>query len=785
MDLKGKLQGLDWLIEEVEASLQQAAEALEAYVADPDDETQIRFCLGYIHQVNGSLQIAECHGPLLLSEEMESLAVQLQNGEVNSVSESCDVLIQAILRLPNYVRHVIATRNDQPETLLLLLNELRAVRAKPLVTEGAFFSPVLNVPVMGSSRPLQTPNPQALGNLLRKLRQMYQFAVLGIIKGEKLNQNFSYADKVFSRLQELSKFSVQYPLWEVAKAFLENISGNNIPIGVAVKVLFRELDAQIKLLVQGGVAALNTKPPEPLLKNLLFYVAYGGSKMPVSEEVRKQYQLDNSLPDGVPEAYSHQYQPETLQNIVKELDRELDQAKKQIESYVLGDCVEVKLLEDAGTIIQRMSDTLAVVGELPLRNKLKEIQAAITADIDSGGNGTRSQMMSVATGLVEVEAGLFSWMDSNQLGARRGALVDERQFEVGRAQETLIREARNGLETIKESIVDFIASQWDRQRLEAIPPLVDDVAAAMDMLNLPRAQRILKNSNRYLVEQLLDGGVVPDWNSLDSLADAITSIDYYLELLGNQDAESDNTILVVAENSVAKLGYPVGKEPTTPVKTVADIDEAELSRVDGPADGGSVSEETEVPSAEQPMSASVDEAVGRQPVEQDEEELVDPEIIEIFIEEVGEVLAAINELLPVWAADPDNHKPLIDIRRSFHTLKGSGRMVAADHIGDLGWAVESLLNKVLDHQLEANAGTVHLVEQAVSEIPGMIKQFESSGDNRKTSEVIRLIDMADALACGEEIVVSTEQSPSENIEAPAVESTDIQHNNEVQEVQEV
>ena len=122
MDLKGKLQGLDWLIEEVEASLQQAAEALEAYVADPDDETQIRFCLGYIHQVNGSLQIAECHGPLLLSEEMESLAVQLQNGEVNSVSESCDVLIQAILRLPNYVRHVIATRNDQPETLLLLLN---------------------------------------------------------------------------------------------------------------------------------------------------------------------------------------------------------------------------------------------------------------------------------------------------------------------------------------------------------------------------------------------------------------------------------------------------------------------------------------------------------------------------------------------------------------------------------------------------------------------------------------------------------------------------------------
>jgi len=52
MELKGKLQGLDWLVEEVEATLQQASEALEAYVADPDDESQIRFCLGYIHEVS-------------------------------------------------------------------------------------------------------------------------------------------------------------------------------------------------------------------------------------------------------------------------------------------------------------------------------------------------------------------------------------------------------------------------------------------------------------------------------------------------------------------------------------------------------------------------------------------------------------------------------------------------------------------------------------------------------------------------------------------------------------
>ena len=526
MDPTGKLQGLDWLVEEVEVSLQQASEALEAFVADPDDESQIRFCLGYIHQLNGSLQIAECHGPLLLAEEMEQLALQLQNGEINSVAEACEVLIQAILRLPTYVRHVIATRNDQPETLLLLLNELRAVRGKPLVTEGAFFSPVLTATMAGSSAPLQAPNPEALGNLLRKLRQMYQFAVLGIIKGEKLDQNFSYADKVFSRLQELSKHAVQRPLWDVAKAFLENISGNNIPIGVAVKVLFRALDSQLKELVQGGVGALNRQPPEALLKNLLFYVAYGGSRLPASLETRKQYQLDASLPEGVPGDHPHQYQPETLSNIVRELDKEIDSVKKRVETYALEQSDDEQPLREANVILQRMSDTLAVVGELPLRHKIKDVQAVLTDALPCDVSENSGRMMSVATALVEIEAGLFAWKNRNELGGQPSSGgVDERQVEVGRARETLVNEARNGLESIKESIVEFIASQWNRARLEEIPPLINDVAAAMEMLDLPRARLILKNSNRYLIEQLLEGGVVPDWNSLDALADAITSID--------------------------------------------------------------------------------------------------------------------------------------------------------------------------------------------------------------------------------------------------------------------
>ena len=94
MELRGRLQGLEWLIDEVEASLHQAYESLESYLVDPSDESHIRFCLSYIHQVHGPLKIAECHGPLLLAEEMEELAVSMLEGRTQNVVDACDVMVQ-------------------------------------------------------------------------------------------------------------------------------------------------------------------------------------------------------------------------------------------------------------------------------------------------------------------------------------------------------------------------------------------------------------------------------------------------------------------------------------------------------------------------------------------------------------------------------------------------------------------------------------------------------------------------------------------------------------------
>ena len=74
----------------------------------------------------------------------------------------------------------------------------------------------------------------------------------------------------------------------------------------------------------------------------------------------------------------------------------------------------------------------------------------------------------------------------------------------------------------------------------------------------------------------------------------------------------------------------------------------------------------------------------------------DEEILEIFIEEAGAEIAALGTMIPRWQSNPGDTETLQEMRRAFHTLKGSGRMVGALSLGEFAWALESLLNRVID-----------------------------------------------------------------------------------------
>ncbi|WP_456152356.1 Hpt domain-containing protein, partial [Faucicola boevrei] len=79
--------------------------------------------------------------------------------------------------------------------------------------------------------------------------------------------------------------------------------------------------------------------------------------------------------------------------------------------------------------------------------------------------------------------------------------------------------------------------------------------------------------------------------------------------------------------------------------------------------------------------------------------------------------------LPVWQADPSDLKTLKEIRRGFHTLKGSGRMVGAYQVGEMAWAVENMLNRVLDGTLPVSDELANFIGETRQKIPTLVSDF--------------------------------------------------------------
>ena len=157
---------------------------------------------------------------------------------------------------------------------------------------------------------------------------------------------------------------------------------------------------------------------------------------------------------------------------------------------------------------------------------------------------------------------------------------------------------------------------------------------------------------------------------------------------------------------------------------------------------------------------------------EDDDDLIDDEIIEIFLEEAQEVLETIEEYWPVYKENTQDSDALTTTRRAFHTLKGSGRMVGAQEIGETAWAIENMFNRLIDHTIDLNQAFLDIVDHMVECIPALIKAFET----RQPCEVdiAAIQDYANAIVDGKEVPVwsdgkleSTQNSSDSSLEAEA------------------
>ncbi|SET43235.1 Hpt domain-containing protein [Stenotrophomonas indicatrix] len=149
----------------------------------------------------------------------------------------------------------------------------------------------------------------------------------------------------------------------------------------------------------------------------------------------------------------------------------------------------------------------------------------------------------------------------------------------------------------------------------------------------------------------------------------------------------------------------------------------------------------------------------------DDAENIDQDIREVFLEEFDDELGNLGTLLPAWRMQPDNMDRLRPIRRIFHTLKGSGRLVGARTLGEFAWKIEGMLNRVLDGSRAPTPAVLAMVDHAYTALPQLNAALR---DGQRVSVDLQAMQaIADRVGAGEEtFYVALPGAVAPTVEAP-------------------
>ncbi|MGC2463195.1 MAG: Hpt domain-containing protein, partial [Steroidobacteraceae bacterium] len=745
-------QTLHTVAREISVALADGRAALEAHVEQPGNMELLERCRHELHQVQGVLRLLEIYGAALLAEEMEQVARYLISlgSERKNQDEALDALMRSMVQLPGYLERVLAGGRDLALVLLPLLNDLRAVRGSALLSEGTLL--LLNLKSDRQAQPAApAPGepPLSVGQWARRLRARFQTGLIGWIRGERTEQSLEIMAAVATRLEQVAATQPVFQLWWVVGALIESLRENGIDGSISVKRLLGLADREMKRLFDQGEARYAQHPPVELLNNLLYYIARSDSGGPRVAAVRASFRLNELLPvdESIEQERENLSAPsiKLMHTVAAAIREDLSKVKDVMDIYVRRGGGQAEELVPQVAMLKKIGDTLGVLGLGGLRTRVQEATAKLEGIIAGTETSGESALVQVAAGLIKVEDHLDDDLVGLILPRNKSAPGDgespDQDFQ--QVQGAVLRECVVNLARIKEYVAQNVSGTLDTAGFDNWPELMRGINAGLLMLGKSRAVEIIEEITLHLKRVMQPGGtnLAPDY--LDRLADAIVSIEYYIETL--QAGRSDPWYMLDNARSCldALKRAPERVLPTVTAATTGTYAKTQL--IDRLPPSGDTTDigRLELSAMSPPLLAA---AAGlASPLA---ETIPDPDLIQLFVEEAKEELAKIQQQFPIWDHNPLESDALLIVRRSFHTLKGSGRMVNARAISDFAWATENLLNRILDGTLQRSPAVLQTLREAITALPQLVAELESGSADR--TDLTPLAARAHALASGRE-----------------------------------
>ena len=547
---------LEWIRGELANTLQNAQVALEAVTESAEDATSMRTCLTAIHQVHSTLKMVQLQGPAQMAAEMEQVALSLVNNSILETRLAQETLMQAILQLPAYLGRLHREQEDSERNYLPMVNNLRAVRGKERIQgsgaeleegDGPDLGPLTN----GASDEVVNAFLQGDGaGNLPKIRMRYRQCLGAILKKTKVRRNLTTISKLFIMLIRLCGNSPTGNLAELGLGIVEGVASGGIKLDNQTATRLKQIDDHLKPLAVAGQSGLSTPVDEELALGLIRLINESQKETKRISTLRQRY--ESVAPE--PEEVAMGPDDETMSAVASILIEELNAITDKLDLFV---CAENRNTDDLSALVpnlEQISSTMVILGNTEQQTTVAS-QISIIKDLETGAEPSEDVLLNMAQALLEIGVGLGELVMGSEEGGGENSFAN-----LNEAHAAVIKETRIGLAAGKDSVIDFISSEFDHANIEELPQSLKALRGGLMVVNQLRAGDVLEAAANYVTNALLSGNQTPELEQMNDLADAITSVDYYLERLLENGGDPYLQMLEVAETAVEKLGNTVVEE---------------------------------------------------------------------------------------------------------------------------------------------------------------------------------------------------------------------------------
>ncbi|MEO8739530.1 MAG: Hpt domain-containing protein, partial [Casimicrobiaceae bacterium] len=772
---------LTWVQGEIDQALARGLEALAAYKAAPRDPTSLKHARTHVHQAAGAIQMVGLDAVTAYTDEIERQLLLLEDASPRQLEEGCELIDRACRKLRIFLDELVGGVAPVPLKLFPEYELLQRSRGVKAAAPTDLFYPDLSprAPKIATAKSVTT---QKLPSFLIKQRRLFQRGLLAWLRGD--DEGAKVMRDAIQDIEDVQTHSSQRSFWWTVGALLESIVENGVESGFGVKQLCGRVDLQIRRFVEGSA-----KVADRMRREVLYYVAISAPVGPQVQAVQRAFRLQGLIPTAdVLSADVVRMQPllrEARDLLVAAKDLWLKLTGGRQENLPKLRQVMAQLRDKTAAVGEPSVMKLASA----LSGRLDKLGTGVVAEALAMEYATglllaESAMDNFAALSPEFPKQVDAMLARLDAAAQNKPLPSTSAAPIldemaRRAQERLIlaqvaREIQANLRHMEQVLDAFFRDHAKRGDLATLAHDSKQITGALKMLGLDRAEQLLA-----LCQQQIDEYAKPDTQvadeDLELLAESLSGLGFYIEAVEQQRPERERLIEPMLarrlgeapEEAVAEIetveSAAAGLMATLPATLAAfqhapgdaavrDRLQAELTTLKEDAElivDPRLQREVdtaldELARARSGDTAALQDAIGAiasnqeaapAPAPSDETLRLldtdaaqfDAELLEIYLIEAGEVLDAVAENGAALRANHDDRDALTTIRRGFHTLKGSGRMVGLTDLGELAFEVEKLQNRVLEEDLPVSAAMLDLIDVAQDSFRTWVNALQRDG----------------------------------------------------------